>query len=158
MNCAAASRRPRAASQFDSSGGDHPPDPGPDPTESVWREDRRAVVREAVEALPSPQREALSLAFLEDLTNEQVADFLDLPLGTTKSRIRSGLRALRGSLAPLVAAGLISGRTLHRRRYARVRSPDRPDTPGPRPRLGHQQRGRAATPGSGAGDQRGRPR
>jgi RNA polymerase sigma-70 factor, ECF subfamily len=101
------SRRPRAASQSDNLGGDHLTDPGPDPAESVWREHRRAVVREAVQALPPPQREALSLAFLEDLTNEQVADFLNLPLGTTKSRIRSGLRALRGSLAPLVAAGLI---------------------------------------------------
>jgi RNA polymerase sigma-70 factor, ECF subfamily len=100
-------RRPRATTQSDSSGGDHLPDPGPDPAESVWREHRRAVVREAVQALPPPQREALSLAFLEDLTNEQVAAFLKLPLGTTKSRIRSGLRALRGSLAPLVAAGLI---------------------------------------------------
>ena len=100
-------RRPRATTQSDSSGGDYLPDPGPDPAESVWREHRRAVVREAVQALPPPQREALSLAFLEDLTNEQVADFLNLPLGTTKSRIRSGLKALRGSLAPLVAAGLI---------------------------------------------------
>jgi hypothetical protein len=42
-----------------------------------------------------------------DLTHEQVAAFLKLPLGTTKSRIRSGLRAMRGSLAPLVGAGLI---------------------------------------------------
>ena len=100
-------RRPRATTQSDSSGGDYLPDPGPDPAESVWREHRRAVVREAVEALPSPQREALSLAFLEDLTHEQVAAFLNLPLGTTKSRIRSGLKALRGSLAPLVGAGLI---------------------------------------------------
>ena len=100
-------RRPRATTQSESSSSDHLPDPGPDPAESIWREHRRAVVREAVQALPPPQREALSLAFLEDLTNEQVAAFLKLPLGTTKSRIRSGLKALRGSLAPLVAAGLI---------------------------------------------------
>ena len=60
-----------------------------------------------MEALPPPQREALSLAFLEDLTHEQVAAYLKLPLGTTKSRIRSGLKALRGSLAPLVGAGVI---------------------------------------------------
>ena len=64
-------------------------------------------MRAAVESLPDLQREALSLAFLEDLTHEQVAAYLDLPLGTTKSRIRSGLKALRGRLAPLVGAGLI---------------------------------------------------
>src|SRR5579883_1793893 len=100
-------RRPRATTQFNGSGGDHRPDPGPDPAESAWRAHRRAAVRAAVEALPAPQREALSLAFLEDLTHEQVAAFLNLPLGTTKSRIRSGLKALRGSLAPLIGAGLI---------------------------------------------------
>ena len=100
-------RRPRATTQSNGSGGDHLPDPGPDPAESAWREHRRAAVRAAVEALPPPQREALSLAFLEDLTHEQVADFLKLPLGTTKSRIRSGLKVLRGRLAPLVGAGLV---------------------------------------------------
>src|SRR5271166_847319 len=93
--------------QSNGSGGDHLPDRGPDPAESAWREHRRGVVRAAVEALPPPQREALSLAFLEDLTHEQVASFLKLPLGTTKSRIRSGLKSLRGRLAPLVGAGLI---------------------------------------------------
>jgi hypothetical protein len=64
-------------------------------------------VRAALEVLPPPQREALRLAFLEDLTHQQVAAFLRLPLGTTKSRIRSGLKALRGRLAPLVGAGLV---------------------------------------------------
>ena len=100
-------RRPRATTQSNGSAGDHLPDAGPDPAESAWREHRRAVVRAAVEALPIPQREALSLAFLQDLTHEQVAAFLNLPLGTTKSRIRTGLKALRGSLASLVAAGLV---------------------------------------------------
>jgi RNA polymerase sigma-70 factor, ECF subfamily len=100
-------RRPRATTQSDGLDGDHLPDPGPDPAESVWREHRRAVVREAVEVLPPPQREALRLAFLEDLTHEQVAAFLKLPLGTTKSRIRSGLKTLRGRLAALVGTGLV---------------------------------------------------
>ncbi len=100
-------RRPRATAQPSGSDGGDLPDPGPDPAESVWREHRRDVVRAAVEVLPAPQREAPRLAFLEELTHEQVAAFLDLPLGTTKSRIRSGLQALRGRLAPLVGTGLI---------------------------------------------------
>ncbi len=58
----------------------------------MWRAHRRDAVRVAVDALPSSQRKALSLAFLHDLTNEQVAAFLDVPLGTTKSRIRRGSR------------------------------------------------------------------
>jgi RNA polymerase sigma-70 factor, ECF subfamily len=100
-------RRPHATTLSNGSGGDRLPDPGPDPVESAWREHRRAVVRAAVEALPPAQREALSLAFLEDLTHEQIAAFLKLPLGTTKSRIRSGLKSLRGRLASLVGAGLV---------------------------------------------------
>src|SRR5436190_22935391 len=56
------------------------PDPGPEPAEATWREYRRATVQEAVQALPPPQRQALSLAFFEDLTHEQVAGFLGLPL------------------------------------------------------------------------------
>jgi RNA polymerase sigma-70 factor, ECF subfamily len=100
-------RRPHATSDSAGMASENLPDSEPGPDEAVWHEHRRAVVRAAVDALPPPQREALSLAFLEDLTHEQVADFLKLPLGTTKSRIRSGLKALRGSLAPLVGAGLI---------------------------------------------------
>jgi RNA polymerase sigma factor (sigma-70 family) len=83
------------------------PEPGPSPPEEAWRKHRRAIVRQAVAALPPPQRQALSLAFLEDLTHEQIADFLELPLGTTKSRIRAGLHTLRAHLSPLFAAGLL---------------------------------------------------
>jgi RNA polymerase sigma-70 factor (ECF subfamily) len=83
------------------------PEPGPGPPEAAWRTHRRAIVREAVEKLPQPQRQALSLAFLDDLTHEQIADFLNLPLGTAKSRVRAGLQRLRHRLAPLLAAGLV---------------------------------------------------
>ena len=100
-------RRPSATSGSTGMGPDNLPDSEPGPAEAVWLEHRRAAVRAAVDALPPPQRQALSLAFLDDLTHEQVAAFLNLPLGTTKSRIRSGLKSLRGSLAPLVGAGLI---------------------------------------------------
>jgi RNA polymerase sigma-70 factor (ECF subfamily) len=83
------------------------PEPGPGPPEEAWRDHRRAIVRKAVAALPPRQRQALSLAFLEDLTHEQIAEFLRLPLGTTKSRIRAGLRTLRVHLAPLLGAGVL---------------------------------------------------
>jgi RNA polymerase sigma-70 factor (ECF subfamily) len=83
------------------------PEPGPGPAEAAWHEHRRVIVRQAVAALPPPQRQALSLAFLEDLTHEQVADFLNVPLGTAKTRIRAGLQGLRARLAPLFAAGLL---------------------------------------------------
>jgi RNA polymerase sigma-70 factor (ECF subfamily) len=77
------------------------------PEDEAWREYRREAVRDAVDALPDSQGQALRLAFLNELTHEQVASALHIPLGTVKSRIRAGVRTLRSRLAPLVAAGLV---------------------------------------------------
>jgi RNA polymerase sigma-70 factor (ECF subfamily) len=82
-------------------------DPGDGPAEAAWRAYRRELLREAVDSLPAPQRRALSMAFLEEMSHAQVADLLNLPLGTAKSRIRAGLKRLRLRLAPLLAAGLL---------------------------------------------------
>ena len=79
-------------------------DGAPLPDEEAWRDFRRGAVRAAVAELPPPQREALSLAFFDDLTHEQVAAFLGVPLGTTKTRIRTGMQRLRVTLLPVVAA------------------------------------------------------
>ena len=70
----------------------------PEPAEVTWEQHRRAVLTSALDELPAPQREALSLAFLDDLTHEQVAAELGLPLGTAKTRIRTGLQKLRATL------------------------------------------------------------
>ena len=79
-------------------------DRGPGPVEAAWRAHRREVLRSALAELPVPQREALDLAVLQDLTHEQVAAELNVPLGTAKTRIRSGLAKLRTRLAPQLAA------------------------------------------------------
>src|SRR5436309_1496225 len=73
-------------------------DPGP--AEATWQQHRRAVLKSALDELPPPQREALGLAFLDDVTHEQVAAELGLPLGTAKTRIRAGLQRLRSTLGP----------------------------------------------------------
>lgn len=72
----------------------------PGPAEVAWQERRRAILQSALDELPPPQREALGLAFLGDLTHEQVAAKLGLPLGTAKTRIRAGLQRLRSTLGP----------------------------------------------------------
>jgi RNA polymerase sigma-70 factor (ECF subfamily) len=79
-------------------------DPSPKPEDVAWQEERRAAVRDALNALPSAQRQAVGLAFFDDLTHEQVASTLNLPLGTAKTRIRTGLQRLRAHLAPIAAA------------------------------------------------------
>jgi len=78
------------------------PDGSLPPDEAAWREYRRATVQEAVAHLPPPQRQALSLAFFDDLTHEQISTFLNLPLGTAKTRIRAGLQKMRVYLTPLL--------------------------------------------------------
>lgn len=70
------------------------------PAETAAQQHRRAILASALDHLPPAQREAIALAFLDDLTHEQVAAELGLPLGTTKTRIRSGLQKLRAALAP----------------------------------------------------------
>ena len=80
------------------------PEPGPGQSEEVWNAYRHSALRRALEELPPPQRQALGLAFFEQLSHDEIASALKLPLGTAKSRIRAGLRTLRLRLAPVVVA------------------------------------------------------
>jgi len=77
---------------------------GAGPPDAVAEQHRRGVLQSALDGLSPPQREAIGLAFLDDLTHEQVAAELGLPLGTAKTRIRTGLQKLRASLGPQWAA------------------------------------------------------
>jgi DNA-directed RNA polymerase specialized sigma24 family protein len=61
-----------------------PPGEASPPDQAVWEEYRRSVIQKAIGSLATSQRQALSLAFFEDLMHEQVADTLKVPLGTTK--------------------------------------------------------------------------
>ena len=70
----------------------------------VWDEvaatlDRETIQR-ALAAIPVRQREAIELAYFSGLTQVEIAERLDLPLGTVKSRMRLGLLALRRELGP----------------------------------------------------------
>ena len=69
----------------------------------TWLNIRRERVRAAIEALSPIQREALELAFFQGLTHVEVADRLEIPLGTAKTRIRSGLLKLRDVLGDSLA-------------------------------------------------------
>jgi len=89
----------------------------PGPEEHAWQSEHGKIVHSALEALPPKQRQAVAMAFLEDMTHEQVARALDVPLGTAKTRIRSGLQILRMQLAPIAASLLGLGLALVGFRY-----------------------------------------
>ena len=68
----------------------------PDPTgEAALATLEAQRVRTALEHLSERQAEAIRLAYLDGLTQTQVADRLGIPLGTAKTRLRDGLLALR---------------------------------------------------------------
>ncbi len=63
-----------------------------------------AQVREALGALPLEQRSLIELGFFGGVTHEEIARRTSTPLGTVKTRIRSGLRRLRTLLEAEVSA------------------------------------------------------
>ena len=73
------------------------PDERPDAR--VERDEGRGAVREALQRLPSAQREALVLAYWGGWPADQIAQRSKVPLGTAKSRIRLGLAKLRDECA-----------------------------------------------------------
>lgn len=62
----------------------------------------RVLIRQELARLPAAQRRVLHLAFYEDLTQTQIAQYTGWPLGTVKSHCRRGLHQLRHSLGPEV--------------------------------------------------------
>jgi RNA polymerase sigma-70 factor (ECF subfamily) len=70
---------------------------GPDVLEI---KEQTEALRAALALLTLDERQAIEAAFFSDLTYAEVAALLNQPVGTVKTRIRSGLQKLRRALAP----------------------------------------------------------
>jgi RNA polymerase sigma-70 factor (ECF subfamily) len=86
----------RAASRPPSARWDAGEDPSED--ESFDRVMLELDVRRALDSLPDKQREVLELSYRHDLTQNQIAERLSIPLGTVKTRTWHGLHALKREL------------------------------------------------------------
>ncbi|HEX2057990.1 MAG TPA: sigma-70 family RNA polymerase sigma factor [Actinomycetota bacterium] len=72
-------------------------EPAYDPSDEV---EERQRVRVALESLTEVQREAIVLAYFGGRTYREVAEELEIPEGTAKTRLRDGLVRLRRALTP----------------------------------------------------------
>jgi RNA polymerase sigma-70 factor (ECF subfamily) len=67
--------------------------------EAARREEAREV-RAALETLPEQQLQVVRLAYFGGFTHTQIAQMLDMPIGTVKGRMRLGLEKMRRALGP----------------------------------------------------------
>ncbi|MEZ5333040.1 MAG: sigma-70 family RNA polymerase sigma factor [Thermoanaerobaculia bacterium] len=69
-------------------------------TATLEASERKRSILAALQGLPAEQRQCIELAFYGGLSHRQVAERLEQPLGTVKSRILLGMRRLKEALAP----------------------------------------------------------
>ncbi len=77
-----------------------PPGPGPGPADEAVRREEAALLHRALERLDGEYREAVVLRDIEGLSYEEIAEAVDVPAGTVRSRIHRGRAALREILVP----------------------------------------------------------
>ena len=70
-----------------------------DAASDAFRSEQRGLVNDALAQLPDEQKRPLMLAYFDGLTQSEIATRLGAPLGTIKTRMRTGLIKLREQLA-----------------------------------------------------------
>lgn len=74
-----------------------------DPMETTIFSDRAELVKKALGQIPEEQSEVIKIAFYRGMTQAEIADYLNVPLGTVKSRTRQGIIKLKRILGEFIA-------------------------------------------------------
>jgi RNA polymerase sigma-70 factor (ECF subfamily) len=69
---------------------------GPDSRLGEW--ERRGAVRRAIELLPSPYRDVIVLRYMEELSYDEIARHLGVPVSTVETRLHRAKKQLRSLL------------------------------------------------------------
>jgi RNA polymerase sigma-70 factor (ECF subfamily) len=73
-------------------------DPKPTPHALAEKDEQWNFIQQAIAALPLAQRVVVVLYYVNDLSLQEIAEILEVPVGTVKSRLYYGRRALKGHL------------------------------------------------------------
>lgn len=76
-----------------------------DASDDAYHAEQREIIRAALNEIPEEQRRALLLAYFEGLSQSEIAARLGQPLGTIKTRMRSGMSKLRDLLKMKLGQG-----------------------------------------------------
>lgn len=82
------------------------PDPVTPADQTLSEDQTAAALKAAIASLPDDQRTVVQKSFYEDKSHSEIAQDLQLPLGTVKSRLRLAFGRLRQSLEPSLGEAL----------------------------------------------------
>jgi len=74
-----------------------------DPMETTIFSDRAELVKKALGQIPEAQSEVIKIAYYRGMTQREIADYLDIPLGTVKTRTRQGMMKLKNILGEFIS-------------------------------------------------------
>ncbi len=117
-------------------------DRGEAPDDSAARAEERRRIQQALESLPEHHRAIIMLSDLEGLSYREIAEVLEIPMGTVMSRLHNARKRLRQALGPLlvlllVLLAVLAAATAEAQQTVRfgtrvVLASDRPPPPGQR--------------------------
>lgn len=73
-----------------------------DPLETTIHSDRAELVKRALGEIPESQSQVLKIAYYRGMTQSEISNHLDIPLGTVKTRTRQGMIKLKNILESFI--------------------------------------------------------